>query len=125
MPKGSAWEWSKIVVTAGALFREVVLKSNPDTPWYFYDPDWKVINDLDEKIEYTPNHHIQLETPFFRHHPGFDGVDNTCFSSAFTMLLKTLRERSCDDYEDYFENGSDLGDGTEAWVQLKTLVNTI
>ena len=121
VPKGSAWEWLKIVVTAGALFKEVVLKSNPDASWYFYDPDWKVINDLDEKIEYTPNHHIQLETPFFRHHPGFDGVDNTCFSSACAMLLKTLRERSFDDYEDYLESVSDLGDGTEAWVQIKAL----
>ena len=24
VPKGSAWEWSKIVVTAGALFKEVL-----------------------------------------------------------------------------------------------------
>ena len=51
----------------------------------------------------------KLETPFYkRHHPGFDGVDKTCFSSACAMLLKTLRERSFDDYEDYLESVSDI-----------------
>jgi hypothetical protein len=108
-------------VTAGDLYKEVRLKSNPDASWYFYDPDWKIINDLNETIEYKPNHHIQLNTPFFRHSPGFDGADKTCFSSACAMLLKTLNERSFEDYEDYLESVSDIGDGTEAWVQIKAL----
>ncbi len=121
VPKGSAWEWLKIIVTAGALYKEVVLKAKSNVSWYFYDPDWKIINDLNETIEYKPKHHIQLETPFIRHRSGFDDADRTCFSSACAMLLKTLRKTSFDDYEDYLETVNDIGDGTEAWVQVKTL----
>ena len=40
---------------------------------------------------------------------------------ACAMLLKTLDERSFEDYEDYLETVSDIGDGTEAWVQIKAL----
>ena len=47
VPKGSAWEWVKIIVTAGDLYREVRLKAKPDASWYFYEPDWKIINDID------------------------------------------------------------------------------
>ena len=121
VPKGSAWEWLKIIVTAGDLYREVRLKAKPDATWYFYDPDWKVINDLDERVEYKPNHHIQLEAPFFRHNSGYDGADSTCFSSTCAMLLKSLRTRSFEYYEDYLDSVSDIGDGTEAWVQIKAL----
>ena len=121
VPKGSAWEWLKIIVTAGDLYREVRLKAKPDTSWYFYEPDWKIINDVDETIEYKPNHHIQLNTPYFRHNSGFDGADCTCFSSSCAMLLKTLRERCFEDYEEYLESVSELGDGAEAWVQIKAL----
>jgi len=121
VPKNAAWEWEQITTTARSLYREVVLKGDTKESWFFYAPDWKVINDLDEKIEYKPRHHIQLSTPYYSARSDFDDVDRTCFSSSCAMLLKTLRPDAFNDWEEYFEDVSDIGEGTEAWVQIKAL----
>lgn len=115
--RGSAWEWSKIIITAGEQLREVRLASSPDTPWYFYAPHWKIINDEEEKISFNPKHHIQLNAPYTKK---LLDEDKTFFTSACFTVLDTVKpcETSCDDFADLIlENG----EPTEAWVQLKTL----
>tara|TARA_B100000900_G_scaffold238100_1_gene202228 strand:+ start:3304 stop:4113 length:810 start_codon:yes stop_codon:yes gene_type:complete len=115
--RGSAWEWSQIIVTAGEHLREVRLVANPNTAWYFYAPHWKVINDEEQKTSYNPNHHIQLNAPYIKN---LSDEDKTYFSSACFTLVDTLE---CSDVsgEEYIDLVLENGEPTEAWVQLKTL----
>lgn len=116
--RGSAWEWVQIIISAGTPFREVRLKAQPETSWYFYQPHWKIINDLDKEFLYKPKKHVQLNTPYI-HQLGTN--DTNCFSASCAMLLMSLKDISPEEAKDYMDAVCENGESSEAWVQVKTL----
>ncbi len=119
--KGSAWEWTSITMTAGEKHKEVRLLQNPLSTWYFYDPHWKIINDLPPELFSKKKIEVRLSVPYFSQRDNKIAPNRTCFSSSSAMLLKGLMPEAINSDDDYIETGFLLGDTTEAWVQIKAL----
>lgn len=124
VPKGSAWEWSSITQDAGQLHRKVVLLQQPDKDWYIYEPHWKIINDIDENApgnKPAPTAGIKLSVPYYSQRDNYRDANRTCFSSSCAMLLSGLKPDLIDDDEEYIRTVFEIGDTTEAWVQVAAL----
>lgn len=122
VPKGSAWEWEKITMFAGSTHRQVKLTAQPDREWFFYEPHWKVINDVPEDaITSAPSAEVKLSVPYYSQRDNYRDANRTCFSSSCAMLLSGLIPEAIDDDDDYIKTVFEVGDTTEAWVQLSAL----
>jgi len=108
-------------MTAGEKHKEVRLLQNPSSTWYFYDPHWKIINDLPPELFAETKVEVRLSVPYFSQRDNKIAPNRTCFSSSSAMLLKGLIPEAINSDDDYIETVFLLGDTTEAWVQIKAL----
>lgn len=122
VPKNAAWEWDKITMTAGNSHYEVKLSQQPDKVWYFYAPHWKIINDTPEgTVTRKQSEEIKLNVPYYSQLDNYRDANRTCFSSSCAMLLSAIKEDVISNDDDYIETVFEIGDTTEAWVQLRAL----
>ena len=122
VPKNAAWEWDKITMTAGNSHYEIKLSQQPDKIWYFYAPHWKIINDTPEgTITRKQSEEIKLDIPYYSQLDNYRDANRTCFSSSCAMLLSGLKKDAISNDDDYIETVFEIGDTTEAWVQLRAL----
>ena len=122
VPKGAAWEWNTIKMTAGNSHYEVALAQNSEKTWYIYSPHWKIINDIPEgTITRKKSSEVRLNVPYYSQHDNYRDAQRTCFSSSCAMLLSSLKPDAIDNDDDYLETVFSIGDTTEAWVQIRAL----
>ena len=122
VPKNAAWEWDKITMTAGNSHYEVRLSQQPDKIWYFYAPHWKIINDTPEgTVTRKQSEEIKLNVPYYSQLDNYRDANRTCFSSSCAMLLSAIKDDVISNDDDYIETVFEIGDTTEAWVQLRAL----
>ena len=122
VPKGSAWEWSEIRMYAGEKHQKVYLLNNPEKSWWLWPDHWKVINDVDEPIrKFTKE--IKLSVPYFSQRDNEKDPYRTCFSSSCAMLLACVKPDVIQNDDEYVTEIFELGDTTEAWVQIQALKN--
>lgn len=123
VPKGSAHVWTKISMLPGEADYQILLAAQPDKPWYFYPSHWKIINDLktEEKPVYQHPTKLVLEVPYYSQRDNYRDASRTCFSSSCAMLLKYLKPDAIKNDDEYIKTVFNLGDTTEASVQLAAL----
>ena len=123
VPKGSAHIWTKISMLPGESDYQVQLAAQPDKPWYFYPPHWKIINDpkAQEQPEYKHPEKLILDVPYYSQRDNYRDANRTCFSSSCAMLLKYLKPSSIKNDDDYIKTVFSIGDTTQAWVQIEAL----
>ena len=121
VPKGSAWEWSEITMFAGCKHKQVILQAD-NSKWYIWDDHWKIINDTVEgSIGAPKSNEVNLKVPYFSQRDNYRDADRTCYSSSCAMLLSYLRSEAVSGDDEYIRTVFDIGDTTEAWVQIKAL----
>jgi GH24 family phage-related lysozyme (muramidase) len=124
VPKGSAHIWRTITMVPGETHYEVRLEAQPDKPWWFYPPHWKIINDPKPPIESSPvqdEFDLVLNVPYFSQRDNKRDPSRTCFSSSCAMLLKYLKPKSIKTDDDYVNTVFRKGDTTSASAQLAAL----
>tara|TARA_R100001509_G_scaffold100445_2_gene58710 strand:+ start:3329 stop:4576 length:1248 start_codon:yes stop_codon:yes gene_type:complete len=123
VPKGAAWEWDRITMYSNAAHYEVRLSAQTDKNWYFYSPHWKIINDLpDGTVTRKKNNEIKLQVPYYSQRDNYREANRTCFSSACAMLLSGLKPDVISNDDEYLQTVCEIGDTTEAWVQVRALM---
>ena len=123
VPKGSAHLWSQISMLPGEVDYQVILNAQPDKPWYFFPAHWKIINDpkVEDELVYLHPNKLILDVPYYSQRDNYRDANRTCFSSSCAMLLKYLKPNSIKNDDDYIKTVFNIGDTTEASVQLKAL----
>ena len=121
VPKGSAWQWSELTMFAGSDHRRVKLTAD-GASWFIYEPHWKVINDVPEGTHtINKSSELNLDVPYYSQRDNYRDADRTCYSSSCAMLLSLLKPEAIDNDDEYIKTVFDIGDTTEAWVQVKAL----
>ena len=122
VPKGGAWEWDQITMTANQIHYEVKLSAQPGKSWYFYSPHWKIINDVPEgTTTRQKGGDIKLDVPYYSQRDNYRDANRTCFSSSCAMLLSALKPEAISNDDDYIRTVFEIGDTSEAWVQVRAL----
>lgn len=123
VPKGSAHIWNTITMVPGETHYKVSLEAQPDQPWWFYPPHWKIINDPkpepQEPNKLSPK--LILDVPYYSQRDNAQDPLRTCFSSSCAMLLKYLKPHSIKSDDQYVSTVFRHGDTTSAAVQLEAL----
>ena len=124
VPKGSAHVWSQIVMLPGCNHYKVFLEAQPDKCWYMFPAHWKIINDESSALEPEPVKHdskLLLNTPYYSQRDNYRDANRTCFSSSCAMLVATMNPGSIANDDEYIETVFELGDTTDASVQVRAL----
>lgn len=124
VPKGSAHIWQTITMVPGETHYKVYLEAQPDKPWWFYPPHWKIINDpkpQDQPAAVKHDSDLVLKVPYFSQRDNKRDPSRTCFSSSCAMLLKYLKPKSIQTDDDYVATVFRKGDTTSASAQLAAL----
>lgn len=123
VPKGSAHIWDTITMVPGETHYKVALEAQPDKPWWFYPPHWKIINDPKPEVQkpYTHPSKLVLDVPYYSQRDNARDPLRTCFSSSCAMLLKYLKPHSIANDDQYINTVFRHGDTTSASSQLAAL----
>lgn len=123
VPKGSAHIWESIIMVPGETHYKVVLEAQPDQPWWFYPPHWKIINDPKPEVQEPYKHpdKLILNVPYYSQRDNAKDPMRTCFSSSCAMLLKYLKPKSITGDDQYINTVFKHGDTTSATTQLAAL----
>jgi GH24 family phage-related lysozyme (muramidase) len=123
VPKGSAHSWDSITMVPGERNYKIQLSAQPDSVWWFWPNDFKIINDPKptETVPAKPSVERTLNVPYFSQRDNKKDALRTCFSSSCAMLLKYLKPNSISNDDDYITTVFKYGDTTDASVQLKAL----
>jgi len=124
VPKGAAWQWTEIRIYAGEAHQRVFLEQQPDKEWWFYPDHWKIINDADvpEKAP-SASTDTKLVVPYYSQRDNYRDANRTCFSSSCAMLLSGLDPDAIENDDDYIREVFEIGDTTDASVQVKALAH--
>jgi len=120
VPKGSAWEWAEIRMYAGKQHQRVFLEAQPEREWWIWPDHWKIINDVEE-TENPSKSEIKLKVPYYSQRDNYRDASRTCFSSSCAMLLSGLDPTVIENDDEYLREVFEIGDTTEAWVQIEAL----
>jgi GH24 family phage-related lysozyme (muramidase) len=120
VPKGSAWEWTEICMYAGKQHQRVFLEAQPEREWWIWPDHWKIINDVEE-TENPSKSEIKLKVPYYSQRDNYRDASRTCFSSSCAMLLSGIHPTVIEDDGEYIQEVFEIGDTTEAWVQIEAL----
>lgn len=123
VPKGSAHIWDSISIVPGETHYKVTLEAQPDKPWWFYPPHWKIINDPKPQAEKVYKHpdKLILNVPYYSQRDNAKDPMRTCFSSSCAMLLKYLKPNSITGDDQYISTVFKHGDSTSSSAQLAAL----
>ena len=120
VPKGSAWQWSEIRMYAGEQHHRVFLEAKADQEWWIWPDHWKIINDTD-KPKAEGEKEIKLNVPYYSQRDNYRDAMRTCFSSSCAMLLSGIHPEVIENDDEYIQEVFQIGDTTEAWVQIEAL----
>lgn len=90
--------------------------------WFVYDDHWKGI-EPSTTPDPIPGGKV-LDTPYFSQRDNYRDASRTCFSSSCAMLLETLKPGTLPGAkgdDKYVRTVFEIGDTTEAWVQVRAL----
>jgi GH24 family phage-related lysozyme (muramidase) len=123
VPKGSAHIWDTITMVPGETHYKVTLEAQPDQPWWFYPPHWKIINDPKPEVKEPDKiiSNVVLDVPYYSQRDNARDPMRTCFSSSCAMLLKYLKPHSITTDDQYINTVFRYGDTTSAAAQLSAL----
>lgn len=123
VPKGSAHQWSLIEIVPGEAHYRVRLEQHPESPWWFWPPHFKIINDNGSTPAPapTPTESSVLNVPYYSQLDNKKQPQRTCFSSSCAMLLKYLKPNSISGDDEYIDTVFKYGDTTEATAQIAAL----
>ena len=123
VPKGSAHQWKLIEIVPGEAHYRVRLEQQPDSPWWFWPPHFKIINDSDPSPAPapTPSEPRVLAVPYYSQRDNKKQPERTCFSSSCAMLLKYLKPDSISGDDQYIDTVFKYGDTTEPASQIAAL----
>lgn len=125
VPKGSAHQWKLIEIVPGEPHYRVRLESQPDLPWWFWPPHFKIIND-DGAVPPAPPKPATdgvLKVPYYSQLDNKTQPHRTCFSSSCAMLLKYLKPNSISGDDQYIDTVFKFGDTTEPASQIAALAH--
>lgn len=120
VPKGSAWEWDEIRMYSGRKHHRVLLRDKSTEEWWFWPDHWKIINDVDESSDVKTSE-IKLNVPYYSQLDNYRDAQRSCFSSSCAMLLSGIHPDAIHNDDEYLAEVFELGDTTEAWVQIAAL----
>lgn len=125
VPKGSAHQWKLIEIVPGEPHYRVRLESQPDSPWWFWPPHFKIINDngAAPPNPSTPSTDGVLQVPYYSQLDNKKQPHRTCFSSSCAMLLKYLKPNSISGDDEYIDTVFKFGDTTEPTSQIAALAH--
>lgn len=123
VPKGSAHEWAQILMLPGERHYQLRLAAQPDSVWWFWPADFKIINDPSVSSPQPPSSDVPLvlNVPYFSQRDNYANPLSTCYSSANAMLLKFLKPDSITSDDEYLKTVYKYGESEEATAQLKAL----
>jgi len=123
VPKGSAHQWELIEIVPGETHYRVRLERQPDPPWWFWPPHFKIINDNGSSPSNPekPGADGVLPVPYYSQLDNYKDPYRTCFSSSCAMLLKYLKPDSIQTDDDYLRVVFKFGDTTEPSSQIAAL----
>ncbi len=123
VPKGSAHEWVEISMLPGQRHYRIRLAAQPDSTWWFWPADFKIINDEEQSSSAPPTTAVPrvLDVPYFSQRDNYKNPLSTCYSSANAMLLKYLKPSSITSDDEYLQTVYKHGESEDAFTQLRTL----
>jgi hypothetical protein len=105
---------------AGKQHQRVFLEAQPEREWWIWPDHWKIINDVEE-TENPSKSEIKLKVPYYSQRDNYRDASRTCFSSSCAMLLSGIHPTVIEDDGEYIQEVFEIGDTTEAWVQIEAL----
>lgn len=123
VPKGSAHEWAAITMVPGEPHYKITLKAQPDSTWWFWPADFKIINDAapEPKPPVIELPKLVLDVPYYSQRDNYTNPLSTCYSSACAMLLKYLRPDAISSDDEYLKTVYKYGESEEASAQIAAL----
>jgi lysozyme len=122
VPKGSAHEWAEISMLPGERHYRVRLAAQPNSEWWFWPDDFKIINDAAAPSPSLPTGEpFVLSVPYFSQRDNYTNPLSTCYSSANAMLLKFLKPDAIASDDEYLKTVYKYGESEDASTQIRVL----